>query len=112
MGVPQNGWFSSGKIPLKEMIWGYPYFRKPPNIFPYDEYMNIIEYITLDLNSKHFWEEAGFQPDFFARIQSNVGTSLWITLFLSSPFTQSWGIFFLASWLVNGGSPLCLEFSR
>ena len=30
MGVPPNGWFVSGKIPLKWMIWGYPYFVKPP----------------------------------------------------------------------------------
>ena len=30
MGVPPNGWFVSGKIPLKWMIWGYPYFGKPP----------------------------------------------------------------------------------
>ena len=29
MGVPQNGWFK-GKFLLKWMIWGYPYFRKPP----------------------------------------------------------------------------------
>ena len=30
MGVPPNGWFISWKIPLKWMIWGYPYSRKPP----------------------------------------------------------------------------------
>ena len=29
MGVPQNGWFFM-EIPLEWMIWGYPYFRKPP----------------------------------------------------------------------------------
>ena len=29
-GDIQNGGFI-GKIPLKWMIWGYPYFRKPPN---------------------------------------------------------------------------------
>ena len=29
MGVPQNGWFTSGGIPLTWMIWGYPHFRKP-----------------------------------------------------------------------------------
>ena len=28
-GGIQNGWFL-GKITLKLMIWGYPYFRKPP----------------------------------------------------------------------------------
>ena len=46
MGDPKNGWFLLGKIPLKWMIWGYPYFRKPPNesmvfavrfrIYPYE----------------------------------------------------------------------------
>ena len=30
MGVPLTGWFSSGKILLKWMIWRYLYFRKPP----------------------------------------------------------------------------------
>ena len=29
MGVPQNGWFIE-TILLKWMIWGYPYFGKPP----------------------------------------------------------------------------------
>ena len=29
--VPQNGCFIMEKIPLKWMIWGYPYFRKHPN---------------------------------------------------------------------------------
>ena len=29
MGDPQNGWFMSWKIPLKWMVEGYPYFRKP-----------------------------------------------------------------------------------
>ena len=29
MGDPKNGWFIR-EIPLKWMIWGYPYFRKPP----------------------------------------------------------------------------------
>ena len=28
MGVHQNGWFI--RIPLEWMIWGYPYFSKPP----------------------------------------------------------------------------------
>ena len=31
MGVPQNGWFVV-EILLKLMIWGYPYFRKPPYV--------------------------------------------------------------------------------
>ena len=31
-GGIQNGWFIE-KIPLKWMIWGYPYFRKPPYIY-------------------------------------------------------------------------------
>ena len=35
MGDPQNGWFISWKIQLKWMIWGYPYFRKPPYIYIY-----------------------------------------------------------------------------
>ena len=30
MGVPKNGWISSGKIPLEWMIWGSPYVRNPP----------------------------------------------------------------------------------
>ena len=30
LGVPPDGWFISWKIPFKWMIWGYPYFRKPP----------------------------------------------------------------------------------
>ena len=31
LGVPPNGWFISGKIPLKmDDDWGYPHFRKPP----------------------------------------------------------------------------------
>ena len=30
MGIPKIGWFSFGNILLKWMIWGYPYFRKPP----------------------------------------------------------------------------------
>ena len=30
-GTPKNGWFISWKIPRNWMIWGYPYFRKPPN---------------------------------------------------------------------------------
>ena len=30
MGVSPNGWFISWKIPLKWMIWEYPYSRKPP----------------------------------------------------------------------------------
>ena len=30
MGVPQNLWFVV-EHPLKQMIWGYPHFRKPPN---------------------------------------------------------------------------------
>ena len=29
MGVPNNGWFIR-ENPTKQMIWGYPYFRKPP----------------------------------------------------------------------------------
>ena len=34
MGIPQNGWVT-WKIPLKMMIKGYPYFRKPPYIYLY-----------------------------------------------------------------------------
>ena len=34
MGDPQNGWFIR-EIPLKWMIWGYPYFRQPPYIYIY-----------------------------------------------------------------------------
>ena len=30
IGVPQNGWFISWKIPLKWMIWGKTHFRKTP----------------------------------------------------------------------------------
>ena len=30
MGLPPNAWFKMEK-PYKWMIWGYPYFRKPPN---------------------------------------------------------------------------------
>ena len=40
MGEPKNGWLQ-GKILLKWMIWGYPYFRKPPFIaidWPYRIY--------------------------------------------------------------------------
>ena len=29
IGIPQNGWFIM-EIPIKWMIWGYPYFRKHP----------------------------------------------------------------------------------
>ena len=29
MGVPPNRRFLLGNIPLKGMIWGYPYIRKP-----------------------------------------------------------------------------------
>ena len=36
MEVPQNGWFLLGKIPLKRMIWGYPYFRNPP--YPFHQF--------------------------------------------------------------------------
>ena len=36
-GYPQNGWFISWKTPLKWMIWGCPYFRKPPYDFISDE---------------------------------------------------------------------------
>jgi hypothetical protein len=32
MGVPQNGWFIRENPNLKWIIWGYPYFRKPPYI--------------------------------------------------------------------------------
>ena len=35
---PIAGWFLLGKIPLKWMIWEYPYFRKPPDI----HYMYIV----------------------------------------------------------------------
>ena len=31
MGVPQNGWFID-KIPLKWMIWGYPYDLGNPHV--------------------------------------------------------------------------------
>ena len=29
-GIPQNGWFVMDN-PIKCMMWGYPYFRKPPD---------------------------------------------------------------------------------
>ena len=31
-GVPKNSWFTM-ETPLKRMIWGYPYFRKPIYIY-------------------------------------------------------------------------------
>ena len=30
MGVAQNGWFTRENPAKIRMIWGYPYFRKPP----------------------------------------------------------------------------------
>ena len=32
MGVPQNRWFLMENTIYKWMIWGYPYFRKPPYV--------------------------------------------------------------------------------
>ena len=32
MGVPKNGWFIVENSIKIRMIWGYPYFRKPPNV--------------------------------------------------------------------------------
>ena len=32
IGVPQNGWFIVGKPTRMDDDWGYPHFRKPPNL--------------------------------------------------------------------------------
>jgi hypothetical protein len=35
-GSPIAGWLSMENPNLKWMIWGYPYFRKPPYMIIYD----------------------------------------------------------------------------
>ena len=37
MENPQNGWFMRENPNLKWMIWGYPYFRKPPYMIIYED---------------------------------------------------------------------------
>ena len=32
MEVPPHGWFLRETFPFKWMIWGYPYFVKPPKM--------------------------------------------------------------------------------
>ena len=42
IGVPENGWFimeNIWKTLSKRMIWGYPYFWKPPNAFRWKHHL-------------------------------------------------------------------------
>ena len=59
MGVPKNGRFIE-KIPLKWMIWGYPYFRKPP-IFAWDFPWNIMK-STIHCWVFHSWGTPQIPP--------------------------------------------------
>ena len=52
MRVPQNGWFIE-KLQLKRMIWGYPYFRKPPCGIMWKTLMVVGQ----NLNSSHIWDQ-------------------------------------------------------
>ena len=57
-GTPIAGWFISWKIVLKWMIWGYPYFRKPPFLIKLigDGLLLRLHAFTVLLAACHIWE--------------------------------------------------------
>ena len=94
MGVPPNGWFIE-EIQLKWMIWGYPYFRKPPYvcvcvclyIYIYIHmYMYVCVYVYIYIYTKYtprvhgqlcFLVSNPFNWGYIYQSNPNIKTKLW-----------------------------------
>ena len=76
-------------MPLKLMIWGYPYFRKPPNIYIYI-YIHIhifLVYSQIYYGLKTTYDARNVKRQVFVCLHSS--TFLYILLFFwSTSFTQ------------------------
>ena len=84
MGYPQNGWFTMQNPNLKWMIWGYPYFRKPPSCILH--HLKIPHHVSLSI----FWHRTVPVPVPSGRSQ---------TLRCGKPLARSSGGTPAASWI-------------
>ena len=64
MGVPQNRWFIRENPTKIRMIWGYPYFRKPPydylfccNLFVYQRLSLSLSQLAISQHNLEVWHE-------------------------------------------------------